>query len=90
LVIKKAFYEPKSLVLTVELENVSSCNFILQNLSAYTLVENTDLIEIEGKSTLTLQFKTKEILKKLDWSFLVLNAVNAPNTHPRVKKSIIL
>jgi hypothetical protein len=90
LVIKKAFYEPKSLVLTVELENVSSCNFILQNLSPYTLVENTDLIEIEGKSTLTLQFKTKEILKKLDWSFLVLNAVNAPNTHPRVKKSIIL
>ena len=90
LVIKKAFYEPKSLVLTVELENVSSCNFILQNLSPYTLVENTDLIEIEGKSTLTLQFKTKEILKKLDWSFLVLNAVNAPNTHPRVKKRIIL
>jgi len=90
LVIKKAFYEPKSLVLNVELENVSSCNFILQNLSQYTLVENTDLIEIEGKSTLTLQFKTKEILKQLDWSFNVLNAVNAPNSHPIVKKRIIL
>jgi 3',5'-nucleoside bisphosphate phosphatase len=90
LVIKRSFYEPKSLVLTVVLENVSSCNFILQNLSQYTLVENTDLIEIEGKSTITLQFKTKEILKQLDWSFNVLNAVNAPNSHPIVKKRIIL
>ena len=90
LVIKKAFYEPKSLVLTVELENVSSCNFILQNLSPYTLVENTDLIEIEGKSTLTLQFKTKEKLTQFDWSFKALNAVNAPNSHPTLKKRIIL
>ena len=90
LVIKKSFYEPKSLVLTVVLENVSSCNFILQNLSQYTLVENTDLIEIEGKSTITLQFKTKEIIKQFDWSFKVLNAVNAPNSHPTLKKRIIL
>ena len=90
LIIKQAFYKPKSLVLTVVLENVSSCNFILQNLSQYTLVENTDLIEIEGKSTITLQFKTKEKLSQLDWSFNVLNAVNAPNSHPMVKKRIIL
>jgi len=90
LVIKKSFYEPKSLVLTVVLENVSSCNFILQNLSQYTLVENTDLIEIEGKSTITLQFKTKEKLTQFDWSFKALNAVNAPNSHPSLKKRIIL
>ncbi|MCE2675819.1 MAG: Sb-PDE family phosphodiesterase [Sediminibacterium sp.] len=90
LVIKKSFYEPKSLVLTVVLENVSSCNFILQNLSQYTLVENTDLIEIEGKSTITLQFKTKEKLTQFDWSFKALNAVNAPNSHPTLKKRIIL
>jgi len=90
LVIKKSFYEPKSLVLTVVLENISSCNFILQNLSQYTLVENTDLIEIEGKSTITLQFKTKEKLSQFDWSFKALNAVNAPNSHPTLKKRIIL
>ena len=90
LVIKKSFYEPKSLVLTLVLENVSSCNFILQNLSQYTLLESTDLIEIEGKSTITLQFKTKEKLTQLDWSFKVLNAVNAPNSHPTLKKRIIL
>jgi hypothetical protein len=90
LVIKKSFYEPKSLVLKVVLENVSSCNFILQNLSQYTLLENTDLIEIEGKSTITLQFKTIEKLTQLDWSFKVLNAVNTPNSHPSVKKRIIL
>jgi hypothetical protein len=53
-------------------------------------LENTDLIEIEGKSTITLQFKTKEKLTQLDWSFNVLNAVNAPNSHPTVKKRIIL
>jgi hypothetical protein len=90
LVIKKSFYEPKSLVLTVVLENVSSCNFILQNLSQYTLLETTDLIEIEGKSTITLQFKTKEKLTQFDWSFKALNAVNAPNSHPTLKKRIIL
>ena len=76
--------------MTVVLENVSSCNFILQNLSQYTLLESTDLIEIEGKSTITLQFKTKEKLTQLDWSFKVLNAVNAPNSHPTLNKRIIL
>jgi hypothetical protein len=90
LVIKKAFYEPKSLVMSVEIENVSSCNFILQNQSQFSLLENTDLIEIEGRSTLTLHFRTKEKLNELNWSFKVLNAVNAPNSHPSLMKKITL
>jgi len=53
-------------------------------------LETTDLIEIEGKSTITLQFKTKEKLTQFDWSFKALNAVNAPNSHPTLKKRIIL
>ena len=90
LVIKKAFYEPKSLVLSVEVENVSSCNFILQNQSPYSLIESSDLIEIEGKSTMTLHFRTKEKINQLNWSFNVLNAVNAPNKHPVVTKEVVI
>ena len=90
LVIKKAFYEPKSLVLSVELENVSSCNFILQNQSPYSLIESSDLIEIEGKSTMTLHFRTKEKINQLNWIFNVLNAVNAPNKHPLVTKEVVI
>ena len=86
LVIKKAFYEPKSLVLSVTIENVSSCDFILQNLSNFSLIENTDIIQIGGNDTVTLHFRTKEKLKQFDWNFTVLNAVNSPNTHPTVKK----
>jgi len=90
LVIKKAFYAPQSFVLSVEIENVSSCHFILQNQSQFSLVENTDLIEIEGKSSVTLYFRTKEKLNQFDWTFKVLNAVNAPNSHPTIYKKIIL
>ena len=86
LVIKKAFYEPKSLVLSVVLENASSCDFILQNLSTYSLVESTDIIQIPGKESVTLHFRTKEKLNQMDWDFTVLNAVNSPNTHPTIHK----
>jgi hypothetical protein len=90
LVIKKAFYEPKSLVLSVELENISSCNFILQNLSPYSLIESSDIVEIEGKSTITLHFRTKEKINQFDWNFNVINAINAPNKHPLVTKKIVI
>ncbi len=90
LVIKKAFYEPKSLVLSVELENISSCNFILQNLSPYSLIESSDIVEIEGKSTMTLHFRTKEKINQFDWIFNVINAINAPNKHPLVTKKIVI
>ena len=90
LVIKKAFYEPKSLVLSVELENISSCNFILQNLSPYSLIESSDIVEIEGKSTMTLHFRTKEKINQFDWNFNVINAINAPNKHPLVTKKIVI
>jgi hypothetical protein len=90
LVIKKAYYEPKFLVLSVEIENVSSCNFILQNLSSYSLIESSDIIEIEGRSTMTLHFRTKDKLSQLDWSFSIINAVNAPNKHPLITKKIVI
>lgn len=88
LVVKKSFYEPKSKVLSVELENVSSCDFILQNQSEFSLVESTDIIQIAGKVTITLNFRTKEKLNKFDWKFMALNAVNAPDSHPIINKLI--
>lgn len=90
LVVRKAFYEPGSLVLSVELENVSSCDFILQNQSPFSLIESSDIIQIEGKTTVTLHFRTKEKIKQLDWNFNVMNAINAPNKHPLVTKKIVI
>jgi hypothetical protein len=86
--IKSAFYEPKSLVLSVVVANNSSCDFILQNQSKFSLVESTDIIQIPGKETITLQFRTRDKLNQFDWKFIVLNAVNAPDTHPVVMKNI--
>ena len=86
--VKKAFYEPKSLVLSVLIENKSSCDFILQNLSEYSLIESTDIIEIKGNESITLHFRTKEKINKLNWLFTVLNAVNAPNSHLSMNKLI--
>jgi hypothetical protein len=48
------------MVLKVEMENISSCDFILQNKSPYTLIESSDIIEIKGNSSVVLQFRTKE------------------------------
>ena len=90
LVIKKAYYEPNSLVLSLELENASSCNFILQSQSPFSLVESSDIIEIEGNSKKILQFRTKDKLKQFDWNFIVINAINAPNSHPLLKKKIVI
>ncbi len=86
--IKSAFYEPKSLVLSVVVANNSSCDFILQNQSKFSLVESTDIIQIPGKETVTLNFRTREKLNQFDWKFSVLNAVNTPETHPVVTKII--
>ncbi len=88
--IKKAYYEKNSTILKVEIENISSCDFILQNNSPYSLIESSDIIEIKGKSTIVLQFRTKEILNHMDWVFSALNAVNSPNNHPIIKKQIKL
>lgn len=86
--IKSAFYEPKSLVLSVVVANNSSCDFIVQNQSKFSLVESTDIIQIPGKETVTLNFRTREKLNQFDWKFSVLNAVNTPETHPVVTKII--
>lgn len=86
--VNKAFYEPKSMVLSVVLENKSSCDFILQNLSEYSLIESTDIIEIKRNETITLHFRTKDRINKFNWLFTVLNAVNAPNSHLSMNKLI--
>ncbi|MCF8411537.1 MAG: hypothetical protein K9G31_09620 [Crocinitomicaceae bacterium] len=52
--------------------------------------ESSDIIEIEGKTTKTLQFRTKEKLNLLDWSLKVINAENTPNKHPLITKKIVI
>lgn len=82
--IDSASYEPKSTVLSVRIANNSSCEFTLQNKSGYTFHEHGDLITIKPGSTETISVKTLNKLPVIRLRFTVLNAINAPNSHPSI------
>ena len=84
LVIKSAVYQNKSNVLTVTIENNTNAEFILRNLSRFTLHNTHDVVTVLPGDKNVLEIKTKERLSALDLRFEVLNAVNAPNRHPEV------
>ncbi len=83
--IKSANYIGKSEVLELVISNNSSVEFTLQNKSGYTLHNNSDLVTIKPGDDNILQVKTKTRLTGIDMEFDVLNGVNAPGKHPRIK-----
>lgn len=80
--IKSIIYSERTDVANVEIENLSSCDFILQNKTTYTLHDHADVITIKAGETKTIRVKTLKRLDSLDMKFEVLSAVNAPNRHP--------
>lgn len=79
-----ARYTGKSSVLSVVLENGSSTDFLLQNLTGYTLHNTHDVVTLPAGAKTTIDIKTIDRKKNLILKFSVLNAVNAPNTHPEI------
>lgn len=77
-------YKGESLVEQVMIENISDTDFILKNLSGYTLHNNADVVEVKAKSNTIIEIKTLVAKPALAIRFRVLNAVTAPNTHPEI------
>lgn len=80
--IRSAKYIGKSNVLAVEIENVSSSPFTLQNKSSYTFHRHADMIEIKSFETVTVEIKTLTRMEKIALEVMVLNAIKAPKAHP--------
>ena len=79
-----ASYINKTTVLEIVIENYSDAEYLLENLSDYTLHANANLIKIPPHKKTLIQVKTLEIKENIDLTFKVLNAVIAPNTNPDI------
>jgi 3',5'-nucleoside bisphosphate phosphatase len=71
-------------VATVEIENLSSAEFLLQNKNSFTLHDHADVVTIKPGETKTIGVKTLQRVGNLDLKFEVLSAINAPNRHPQI------
>ena len=80
--IVSAKYEGKSNVLAVELENLTSATFTLFNKTGYTFHDHGDVVTIAPGGKTTLMVKTISRLESVALKFQVMNAVNAPHSHP--------
>ncbi len=84
----EAKYIGKSKVLSVTVENNSDVDYQLINNSKYSFHRNSDIVVFKAHSTSELEVKTLEIVRSVDIEFEVLNAVLAPNTHPKINLKI--
>jgi 3',5'-nucleoside bisphosphate phosphatase len=83
--IKSIKYPERADVANVQIENLSSSEFILQNKTNWTLHEHADVVTIKPGETITIGVKTVQRLTgSLDLKFEVLSAINAPQKHPVV------
>lgn len=81
----KLNYQGESKVASLEIENTSDANFILESLGPYTFHASSDVIELEAHSTKTIEIKTYVKLKNISLIFKVLNAVSGPRLHPFIR-----
>jgi 3',5'-nucleoside bisphosphate phosphatase len=82
--INSAKYLDKTTVLEVEIENVTSCEFTVQNKSKYTFTEHSDVLTLKPGDKTVIQVKTVNKLTNVELPFEVLSAINAPKSHPVV------
>ncbi len=81
-------YPSRSEVATVTIKNISDTEFMLENLSPYTLHGQADIIKIAPQETTVIKVKTLEVKESFEMSFKVLNAIIAPKTHPKITLQI--
>lgn len=86
--INSAKYLDKTTVLEVEIENVTSSAFTVQNKSKYTFTEHSDIITLKPGEKTVIQVKTINKLTSVELPFEVLSAINAPKSHPVVSLQV--
>lgn len=88
LVIKRAVYADKSNILTIEIENKTNNDFILRNKSVYNFHNVNDVVVIKPGDGNILEVKTKNRITEGKLAFEIMNAVNAPSSHPTLSWDI--
>ncbi len=78
----------KSQVQTVLIENHSDADYILKNLSEYTLHNHASVFTLKAHETTIIQVKTLEELSSFSLQFKVLNAFTAPGMHPEISITV--
>ncbi|MCS3798440.1 Sb-PDE family phosphodiesterase [Niastella sp. OAS944] len=86
--INSAKYLDKTTVLEVEIENVTSSAFTVQNKSKYSFTEHSDVLTLKPGEKTVIQVKTVYKLTNVELPFEVLSAVNAPKSHPVVSLQV--
>ena len=77
-------YSSKTTVAHITIENTSDAEFVLENQSEYTLHLHADIVNIKPNTTTILEVKTIKALDSFNMKFKVLNAVDAPKSHPKI------
>jgi hypothetical protein len=79
-----AIYRPQTSVATVTLRNASSTPFLLRSADEFTFYRNTSLIVLPARGTVEIDVKTGPRRDAFEMSFEVLNALIAPERHPKI------
>ena len=82
--ITNAKYLGKSNVLSVEIENLTNIEIMLQNKTGFTLHNNADIIVLKAGEKTSVDLKTVDKKSSVTLNFSVLSAVYAPEKHPAI------
>lgn len=76
---------PDTPLLDVEIKNSSDANFILRNLSSFTISNEAEVLTVPPHSTMRITVLTLKRIPEVALRFEVLNAFVAPGQHPVVE-----
>ena len=70
---------------SLQIHNHSDADYILENISAYSLHNFAPVLVLKAHETTTVQVKTLENLDSFEMKFKVLNAYSEADEHPEIK-----
>ena len=78
-------YQSNSEILRIDIQNNSSSNMVLQNLSEVNFANSDDLIHLPKNGKVSLSVKTLGKKESQLFKFKVLNALVEPKVHPEIE-----
>lgn len=75
----------ESLVQTILIENHSDADYILENISEFTLHNRASVFMVNAHETTRIQVKILDVLPSFGLRFRVLNAFTSPGEHPEIE-----